>query len=177
MVWVIPFCSPVAELNRWLGTQKLSGGDRSAQTTQVHINSPRIHLHTPPNPNCSRLYDHEWSKADYNPDSPPPFVQFEFMQDSLNLHCNFNAVSSSNDSQACIWFNTCLKYNYIFAETAWASSTGPSTNLNCNIWKCEHFAIKAITRRIFPAHAADTGLCLCPDNLVNANVPDTAFSV
>ncbi len=26
-------------LNRWLGTQKLSGVDRSAQTRQVHINS------------------------------------------------------------------------------------------------------------------------------------------
>ncbi len=37
MVWVIPFCSPVAELNRWLGTQKLSSVDRSAQTRQVHI--------------------------------------------------------------------------------------------------------------------------------------------
>ncbi len=39
MVWVIPFCSPVAELNRWLDTQKLSGIDRSAQTSQVNINS------------------------------------------------------------------------------------------------------------------------------------------
>ncbi len=36
---VIPFCSPVAELNQWLGTQKLSGVDRPAQTRQVHINS------------------------------------------------------------------------------------------------------------------------------------------
>ncbi len=38
MVWVIHFCSPVAESNRWLGTQKLSGVDRSAQTRQIHIN-------------------------------------------------------------------------------------------------------------------------------------------
>ncbi len=30
----------------------------------------RIHLHTPPNPTCSRWYDHEWLKADYKPDSP-----------------------------------------------------------------------------------------------------------
>ncbi len=60
-----------AELNRWLSTQKLSGADRSAQTRQVHIKSPRIHLHTPPNPTCSRWYDHEWLKADYKPDSPP----------------------------------------------------------------------------------------------------------
>ncbi len=37
MVRVIPFCSSVMELNRWLGTQKLSGVDRSAQTRQVHI--------------------------------------------------------------------------------------------------------------------------------------------
>ncbi len=72
MVWVIPFCSPVEDLNRWLGTQKLSGVDRSAQPRQVHIKSPRIHLHTSPNPTCSRWYDHEWLKADYKPDSPPP---------------------------------------------------------------------------------------------------------
>ncbi len=39
MVWVIHFCSPVAELNRWLGTQKLLSVDRSAQTRQVHSNS------------------------------------------------------------------------------------------------------------------------------------------
>ncbi len=40
MALVIHFCSPVAELNRWLGTQKLlSGIDRSDQTGQVHINS------------------------------------------------------------------------------------------------------------------------------------------
>ncbi len=65
MVWVIPFCSPVAELHRWLGTQKLSGVYRSAQTRQVHIKSPCIHLHTPPNPTCSRWYDHEWLIADY----------------------------------------------------------------------------------------------------------------
>ena len=50
MVWVIPFCSPVAELNWLLGTQKLSGVDRSAWTRQVHTESPRIHLHTPLNP-------------------------------------------------------------------------------------------------------------------------------
>ena len=30
------------------------------------------HLHTPPNPTCSRCYDHDWVKADYKPDSPPP---------------------------------------------------------------------------------------------------------
>ncbi len=34
--------------------KKLSGVDRSAQTRQLHIKSPRIHLHTPPNPTCSR---------------------------------------------------------------------------------------------------------------------------
>ncbi len=70
MVWVIPFCSPVAELNRWLGTPKLSGVNRLPQARQVHIKSPRIHLHTPPNPTCSWWYDHEWLKADYKPDSP-----------------------------------------------------------------------------------------------------------
>ncbi len=62
----------MAELNRWLGAQKLSGVDRSAQTRQVHIKSPRIHLHTPPNPTCSRRYDHEWLKADYKPDPALP---------------------------------------------------------------------------------------------------------
>ncbi len=72
MVWVIPLCSPVAELNRWLGTKTLSGVDRSAQTRQVHIKSPCIHLHTPPNPTCSRWYDHACLKADYKPDSPSP---------------------------------------------------------------------------------------------------------
>ncbi len=44
---------------------RLSVVDRSAQTRQVHIKSPRIHLHTPPNPTCSLWYDHEWLKADY----------------------------------------------------------------------------------------------------------------
>ncbi len=39
MVWVILFCSHVAELNLWLDTQNLLGVDRSAQTRQVHINS------------------------------------------------------------------------------------------------------------------------------------------
>ncbi len=72
MVWVIPFCSSVVGLNWWLGTQKLSGVDRSAQTRPVHIKSPRILLHTPPNRTCSRWYDHEWLKADYKPDSPTP---------------------------------------------------------------------------------------------------------
>ncbi len=43
MVWVIPFRSPVAELNQWLGTQKLSGINRSAQTRPVNIKSPCIH--------------------------------------------------------------------------------------------------------------------------------------
>ncbi len=32
--------------------------------------SPRIYLHTQPNPTCSLWYDHEWLKADYKPDSP-----------------------------------------------------------------------------------------------------------
>ncbi len=54
-----------------LQPQIQSGVDRSAQTRQVHIKSPRIHLHTPPIPTCSRWYDHEWLKADYKPDSPP----------------------------------------------------------------------------------------------------------
>ncbi len=71
-VWVIPFCSPVVELNRCFDTQKLSRVDRSAHTRQVHIKSPHLHLHTPPNPTCSRWYDHEWLKADYKPDSTPP---------------------------------------------------------------------------------------------------------
>ncbi len=45
--------------------------DCSARTRQVHIKSPRIHLHAPPNLTCSRRYDHEWLKADYKPASPP----------------------------------------------------------------------------------------------------------
>ncbi len=55
MVRVIPFCSPVAELCLWLHTPKLSGVDRSVQTTQVHINSPRMHWHTPPDALTTRL--------------------------------------------------------------------------------------------------------------------------
>ena len=47
-------------------------------TIQVHIKSPRIHMHAPPNPTCSRWYDHEWLKADYKPDSPPPPSQVKF---------------------------------------------------------------------------------------------------
>ncbi len=69
MVWVIHFCSPVAELSRWLGTQKLSGVDHSAQTKQVQINSPHLHLHTTLNPPCSRWYALERLKADFKPDS------------------------------------------------------------------------------------------------------------
>ncbi len=68
MVWVIHFCSCGAELNRWLGTLKLLGDDRSVQQDR----STLTHTHTPPNPICSRWYDHEWLKADYKPDSPPP---------------------------------------------------------------------------------------------------------
>ncbi len=30
---------------------------------------------TPPNPTCSRWYDHERLKADYKPDSPPPPIR------------------------------------------------------------------------------------------------------
>ena len=43
-------------------------------TRQVHIKSPRIHLHTPPNPTRSRWYDHEGLKADYKPDSPTHYL-------------------------------------------------------------------------------------------------------
>ncbi len=39
----------------------------------------RIHLHTPPNPTCSRWYDHEWLKADYKPDSPPMGYQSDYV--------------------------------------------------------------------------------------------------
>ncbi len=41
--------------------------DRSAQTRQVQINSPDLHLHAPPNSTCSRWYDHEWLNADFQP--------------------------------------------------------------------------------------------------------------
>ncbi len=58
MVWVISFCSPVAELNRWLGTQKMSGGDRSAQTRQVHI---KITTPTPAYTTESNLQSVIWS--------------------------------------------------------------------------------------------------------------------
>ena len=47
MVGVIFFCSPVAELSLWLGTQILSGVDGLAQTLHIEINSPLLHLHTP----------------------------------------------------------------------------------------------------------------------------------
>ncbi len=78
--------APVAELNQWLGTQKLSGVDRSAQTPRVHIRSPRLHLHTPPNPTCSWWYDHEWLKADNKRDRPPPPPQ-EQLHDGICCHC------------------------------------------------------------------------------------------
>ncbi len=43
MVWVIPFCPPVAEFSWWLGTQKkMSGVDHVAQTRWVQINSPHL---------------------------------------------------------------------------------------------------------------------------------------
>ncbi len=38
MVWVIPFCSPVAKWNQWLGTQKLSGVGLSAQQDMSTLN-------------------------------------------------------------------------------------------------------------------------------------------
>ena len=71
MVWMIPFCSPVAELSRWLGTQKLSGVDRSAQARQLQINLPHLHPRAPANPvavgdNLLRL------KADFKSHSPSP---------------------------------------------------------------------------------------------------------
>ncbi len=73
MVWVVPFCSPVVELNRWLGTQKLSCADRFfPKQDRSALKSPRIHLHTPPNPTCSRWYEHDLLKVDYKPVPPPP---------------------------------------------------------------------------------------------------------
>ncbi len=45
---------PLLLKSRWLGTPKRSVVDRSAQTRQVQNNSPRIHLHAPQNPTCSR---------------------------------------------------------------------------------------------------------------------------
>ncbi len=77
--------------------------DRSAQTRQLHIKSPRIHLHTPPNPTCSRSYDHEWLKADYKPDSPPlrsfvssflPSILSSFIHSSRHLF-NLNKLISN----------------------------------------------------------------------------------
>ena len=70
VMWPPPRSIVVSMLER--GTQKLPGVDRSAQTRQVHIKSPRLHLHTPPNPTCIRWYDHEWLKAGYKPDAPTP---------------------------------------------------------------------------------------------------------
>ena len=46
MVWVIHCCSPVAELSHWLGTQKLSGVDRSAPKRQVQL-THHTYTHTP----------------------------------------------------------------------------------------------------------------------------------
>ncbi len=52
------------------------GGSRIVEwgCGDVLLTNLRWHLHTPPNPTCSRWYDHEWLKADYKPDSPthPP---------------------------------------------------------------------------------------------------------
>ncbi len=73
MVWMIHFCSSVAELSRWLGTPKLSGVDRSAQTRQVQIYSPQLHPVTPACTTESNLQSMIWPwvvKFQFNP--PPP---------------------------------------------------------------------------------------------------------
>ncbi len=92
MVWVIPFCSPVAELNRWRGTQKLLGVDRSARTRQVHIKSPRIHhvhLHTSPNTTCRTLVIWPWvveSRLNKPDSHPPPHTHTHSLQSSRQGH-------------------------------------------------------------------------------------------
>ncbi len=60
MVWMIPFCSPVAEFSRLLGTQKLSSVHRSDQTKQVQLNSPHLHAHTPANTTKSNFQSVIW---------------------------------------------------------------------------------------------------------------------
>ncbi len=58
---LIHFCLSVAELSRWLGTQKFPDVDRSSQARQVHINSPYLNpQHTPPYPTC-RLFWDQWT--------------------------------------------------------------------------------------------------------------------
>ncbi len=83
-----------------LSNVKLSGVDRSAQWRQVHIKSPLIHLHTPPNPICSRWYAHEWLKADYKPDSHPPPSMYNYIYNahaiaSMSLVCAFQLYLSN----------------------------------------------------------------------------------
>ncbi len=99
MVWVITFCSPVAELNRWFGTQKLSGVDRSKQdrSTLTHTHTPAYT--TESNSSCSQWYDHEWLKADYKPDSPPVYVLPVFPSPKFHFICytigRFQTVKSN----------------------------------------------------------------------------------
>ncbi len=61
----------------WHGMTLLVLMCRWTLITHTDKKSPRIHLHTAPNPTCSRWYDHEWLKADYKPDSPQPDKVFK----------------------------------------------------------------------------------------------------
>ncbi len=88
MVWVILFCSPVAELSRWLRTQKLS---EISVVISLHSQSLSdyiytcIQLHTPTNPTCSRWYDPERLKADFKPHPPPQMGEFNVQHVKTNM--------------------------------------------------------------------------------------------
>ncbi len=87
MVWVIPFCSPVAELNRWLGTWKLSGVDRSAQTKQVHINSHAYTcIHHPIQLAVGDMTMSGWKPTISLIHTPPPPNRMQFT--SYSIHIN-----------------------------------------------------------------------------------------
>ena len=76
MVEAIPFCSPMAELSRLLGTlvRRRSFSSNKTGPKLAHHTYNRIHLHTPLNTTCSRWYDLERLKADFKTWFTPTFM-------------------------------------------------------------------------------------------------------
>ncbi len=66
----------------WVGTSLLTRGvvfqwASTKDWSQVGLVQDGSSTYTP---TCSRQYDHEWLKADYKPDLPPPRWRYLFFQ-------------------------------------------------------------------------------------------------
>ena len=107
MVCVIPFCPPMVELCRWLGTQTLPDVDGLAQTRQVQFNSPHLVQDTLAPPTESTLQSVLWPRL-------------ERLKPTLNLIHNFTPYGAgkrllllrvSADHSQTLWEHWILWWN------------------------------------------------------------------